>query len=176
MKPKFNIKEFIKSKNNTKIIIAIAFVGIVLIAFSDFLFQNQAEEKEIITETHSDYALELEEKISDIVSAITSEEEPEVLVTLVGSQQYVYATDKNEKLDQDDQNSTQKESEESYIMVKNSDGSQQALLITEFEPKVQGVVVVSKYAGNITLKESIVNAVTTALNLPSSSVCVVTKN
>ena len=63
--------------------------------------------------------------------------------------------------------------EQNYIIIEDSDGGQKALVVTTLSPTVRGVVVVSKYANDEAVSESIINAVTTALNISNRKVCVV---
>ena len=52
-------------------------------------------------------------------------------------------------------------------------GKKEALVLTQLEPKIQGVVIVCEGAGNIRVEADLTNVVTTALNIPSTRVCVV---
>lgn len=170
MKIKFNFKDLFVKKNNIKIIMLVAFFGIFLIAISEFIPNKEELEIVEIIETKEDYAEYLEEKITNLVIAITGESSPEVMVTIQNSSEFVYATETSESIDEN-----QKESEEKYIIIENSDGDQQAILLTEIEPKINGVVIATEYEGNMIIKESIINAVKTVLNLSSNQVYVVGK-
>lgn len=65
------------------------------------------------------------------------------------------------------------DSETSYILVKESDGSQKALAVTEISPEIRGVVVVCGGSSDPELQQKIIDAVTTALQISSARVCVV---
>lgn len=173
MKTKFDFKKLLNNKNNSKIIIIFAFVGIALIALSEFI-PEKTEVEELEEEAEEDYSEYLELKIKDIIKAITGEDEPVVMLTLSGSSEYVYVTENSEKIIESETTS-QKESEETYIIIENSDGEQEALLVKVLQPEITGVVIATQYAQNATVKESIINAVTTVLDLPSNKVCVVNK-
>ena len=60
-----------------------------------------------------------------------------------------------------------------YILVKAADGSQKPLIVTKTEPEIRGVVVVSRGGSDPKMREKIVEAVKTALDLSSTQVCVV---
>ncbi|MFI3206850.1 MAG: hypothetical protein R3Y33_06350 [Clostridia bacterium] len=162
---KFDLNSILSNKKIMRIIVITAFLGIALIALSDFLPQKS---EEITTEisTSSDYSKEIEEKIINLICAITGEKNPEVMLTLEASEQFVYAKEIKE---------SENSSEETYIIVENSDGDEMAIVITEIEPQVKGIVIASEFAENFTIKESLINAVSTVLDLPSNKVCVVTK-
>lgn len=57
--------------------------------------------------------------------------------------------------------------------MKGSDGSEQALAVTEIQPVVKGVVVVCDGGGNPAVQQSVTEAVTTALDISSVRVCVI---
>ena len=64
-------------------------------------------------------------------------------------------------------------SETKYILVRDADGSEQALAVMEVEPVVKGVIIVCQGGNNPTVQQNIINAVTTALDISSARVCVV---
>ena len=57
--------------------------------------------------------------------------------------------------------------------MEDSDGSQKALSVTEISPEIRGVVVVCGKGSDAELQQNIINAVTTALQISSTRVCVV---
>lgn len=169
------ISSFLSGKNSMKIILILGFLGIALIVGSEFFTSKQSAKPEEPKST-VDYAQVLEAKISAVVTAITGEQNPQVMVTLESSSQFVYAKENREKNSENGSEKAEKESEEKYIIVKNADGDQEALLVTELQPEIKGVVIVSRYAGNSAVKENLINAVKTALDLASNKVCVVSKS
>ena len=103
------------------------------------------------------------------------------MITLEKGVEYVYATQEkksrqtteNKAADQDIRNQAQDQVETNYIIVKDADGAQKALEVTEVQPVVKGVVVVCGGGDNPTVQQNVTEAVTTALNLSSARVCVV---
>ena len=106
-----------------------------------------------------DYARQLEQRLGEMVSAITGESSPAVLVTLDSGEEQVYG------LDAGGEDST-------HVILKAADGSQQALAVTRLEPRIRGVIVVSSAAGDPRVRESLIQAVSTALHLSSARVYV----
>lgn len=173
------IKEFLSKKNNNLIFI-LALVGIALVFISslDLNFSSDNDLDDI------NYEAELEEKVKNVVCKITGERNVEVFITLESSEEIVYAdkikssnnlTEDNQGEDKTKLNEKQ-DKEQNYIIIEDSDGGQQALIVTTLSPTVRGVVVVSKYANDEAVSESIINAVTTALNISNRKVCVVGGN
>ena len=126
------------------------------------------------------YSAAVSERIAQIVSAITGEADPHVTVTLKSMVETVYATEdrQSEKNAQeyagDSLNKTQTDgdTEKTYILVKSADGSQKPLIVTQTEPEIRGVVIVSRWGNDAQVREKITQAVKTALDLSSTQVCV----
>ena len=68
---------------------------------------------------------------------------------------------------------TDGDTEKTYIIVKSADGSQKPLVVMQIKPEIQGIVIVSRYGNDISVREKITQAVKTALNLSSTQVCVI---
>lgn len=133
------------------------------------------------TETTAEaYSAALSKRIAQLVSAITGEADPHVTVMLKSMGETVYATEdrQSEKNAQeyagDSLNKTQTDgdTEKTYILVKASDGSQKPLIVTQTEPEIRGVVIVSRQGNDAQTREKITQAVKTALDLSSTQVCV----
>lgn len=167
-------------------IIILGLAGIALIYLST-LFSPKKEvksEKKQDTEvviTAEEYESKQEEKLARIVSAITGEENPAVMVTLENLGEVIYAVDEKKRIDKSEQfkdneknlQEQKEEKENGYVIIKDSQGNQQAIKISEIQPVIKGVVIVSKYADDVFTQEKIISAVKTAMNLSSSKICVV---
>lgn len=167
-------------------IIILGLAGIALIYLST-LFSPKKEvksEKKIDTEvviTAEEYESKQEDKLARIVSAITGEENPAVMVTLENLGEVIYAVDEKKRTDKSEQfkdneknlQEQKEEKENGYVIIKDSQGNQQAIKISEIQPVIKGVVIVSKYADDVFTQEKIISAVKTAMNLSSSKICVV---
>lgn len=103
-----------------------------------------------------------------------------MLVTLERNTEYVYATEEkttNQNHEDKSSGTTTKNEingseEKKYILVKDADGSQKAIPVTEVQPIIKGVVVVCDGGDNPAVQQNIINAVTTALDITSVRVCV----
>ena len=167
-----------------QVIIIACLVGIALIFLSSLIKNNngEAEKKSSQNEiTPQQYALQLENSLTDIVTKIQGAGNAKVLVTLERGTQHVYATEEKKSNqtteDKSDGTVTKNEendnSEEKYIIIKDADGGQKALALTEVQPIIKGVVVVCDGGDNPTVQQNIVSAVTTALDISSVRVCVI---
>ncbi|MBR4887939.1 MAG: hypothetical protein IKU17_02220 [Clostridia bacterium] len=145
--------------------VCLAFCGLLLVLMAgigqgeeDLPPKQEGETPQIAVE-----AL-LEQRLQPVVAAITGGENDHILVTLAGDAQRVYAVEETA------------DAENNYVIVKNADGSQSALQLTEICPEIRGVVVVTPRAEDARIRERIVTAVTVAFGIPSSRVCVVLSN
>lgn len=175
-----------KSKNAPRVIVALGLLGMALILLSSFL----PDEKTNAAKTQpsglasagfeqEDYAGQLAQSLEAILSKMSGVGEVKVLVTLKQDAEYVYAKDTKSTLDSSEGRqgesgvSTQSKEnrEEEYLIIDGSSGKQ-ALLTTRFQPQVQGVVVVCTGGSDPTVAARVTDAVTTALGVGSSRVCV----
>lgn len=169
-----------------RIIIAAGLIGIALIFLSGFLksgssAQANASASSQKTVTAEQYADRLEGDLEQILSNIQGAGNAKVLVTLEQTTEYVYATEekKSSRNTQDKSGSdserteTNDSGETTYIVVRDADGSERALPVTEVQPVIKGVVVVCDGGDNPTVQQNITSAVTTALHISSIQVCVI---
>ena len=166
-------------KIKPKWLIATGFVGIGLIFLSSFFSSSDKEKTKPESEMAlSDYEENLEEKIANTVEKITGAGRCRVMITFEQGTEYVYA---KEEKSSDDKSVTskneeyaegvKKSGENAYIIIDTSNG-QKALLVTEMAPKVRGVVIVCQGGSNSAVSAEIKRAVTTALDINESKVCV----
>lgn len=167
-----------------KIIIGACLVGIALIFISGFLKNNTQPSKTAASSQAAvpadQYAAQIENSLVGIVTQIQGAGSARVLVTLERNTEYVYATEEkstNQNTEDKTGSETTKNAqngstEKKYIIVKDADGSQKALPVTEVQPIIKGVVVVCDGGDNPAVQQNIINAVTTALDITSVRVCV----
>ncbi len=173
-----------KNKNCRKIILGAGLIGIALIFLSSFFSSGEKTEPKATTSgnvyTAEEYEAHLEKDLTTLITKIQGVGNANVMVTLEQTKQSVYAKEEKNSgqttKDQSDgstRNETNQSNETNYILVKGSDGSEQALAVTEIQPVVKGVVVVCDGGGNPAVQQSVTEAVTTALDISSVRVCVI---
>lgn len=150
-----------------KIIIAVGLIGIVLIFASDMLHKGN-EKQEVSNEkiSYEEYTQQLENKLMSLITSIEGVGECHVMITLETTTESVYATDVEMK---NDDNSINQKDE--YVFYDSEKG-ETPVLIKEYLPKVQGVMVVCTGGDNIAVKEKIIQAVTSLFNIPTNRVSV----
>lgn len=182
------IKKFPLTKNQQNIILILGISGIAMIFISGLI--TPKKEKNIscncskIETSMTAKKKSLEESLENIVSGINGAGKAKVLITFEGTPETVYATEekKNNEASEDKSEGdiTRKkesnDSEKRFITVKDSDGGEKALAVTELEPKIKGAVVICPGADDPIVKNRITEAVTTALNINSNRVCITKSN
>jgi len=167
-----------------KVIIFAGLIGIAFIFISGYFKNDTTTVKATSSQptvTADQYAAQLENSLTDIVTRIQGAGEAKVLVTLEQSTEYVYATEEkktNQTTEDKSGSSTIKNeandnTETNYIIVKDADGAQRALPVTEVQPIVKGVVVVCDGGDNPAVQQNVITAITTALNITTVRVCVI---
>ena len=179
------IHEFLLKDKSKKIIICIGILGIALIFISELFKTNNAKKVTASTSATAssstyEYVAQLENNLKELISSIKGAGNTRVMVTLENSEETVYATEekKNKEATEDKsdgQLSKKRESddcEKKYITVRDADGTERALSVTQIQPTVKGVVVVCD-GGNIPeVQQKITDAIKTALNITSKRVYV----
>lgn len=185
-KIKEKMSDILSKDKNKKIIVLSGLIGILLI-FVSGLFKDTSGDPVKIQEAKIDsqkYIDNLQQSIENIVCNIKGAGNSKVLITLENGTETVYATEerKNKEASEDRSNgetTRKKESndcEKKYITVKDSEGTEHALAVTEIQPKIKGVIVVCKGGDNPIVQQRVINAITTALNISSNRVCVTKSN
>ena len=184
-KIKQKIMDIIKKEQYKKLIIFLGLFGVLLIFISNSLksseksyYKNDYKSEE---KTDSDrYIKRLESNLESIVSSIKGAGKTKILITLSNGSEIVYATEeKNNKEASEDKSNgeiTRKKQsndiEKRYITIKDSDGTEKALAVTEIQPIIKGVAVVCEGGDNAAVQKRIIDAITTVLNITTKQVCV----
>ena len=172
IKDKF--KAFFNAPNKTKVIVIIGIVGILLIMLTEIIPDKEApdtslSEKNVNDESYA-YKVQIESELKEILGSIKGVGELQVMVTVEGTTEYVYA----EELDTDTDKDGEKTSEQyqNKIVMNEVNGNKEALVKKVIKPQISGVIIVCQGGGDLSLKERLIKATSTALALPSGKICV----
>lgn len=187
-KMKLGIKGLFKNLSSDKkrnIIILLGAVGMVLIFASNFIHIPKNEvtvtESESTTEsiTAESYRIQLENDLTNIVSQINGAGEVKIMITMDSTVEDVFAVERKiddniESAADGSQGETKTEYSEdnTYVTIKNKDGSEEVVLLKQVMPKIRGVLVVCDGGGNSVVQEKITQAVAGVLNISSGKVFV----
>lgn len=158
------------------IICIIGVLGLMLIVFSEFIPKGKSDKSHddsssVLDAAYSNtFKSDIEKELKEIISKIDGVGEVSLMLTLDGTTEYVYAEDVDT---QTDENSTGKSDKyKNEVIIVDSDGNETALVKKIIEPKVKGVVIVCTGGGNIEIKERVIKAVSSALNISTNNICV----
>ena len=169
------LKELVKKENSRRLLVALGLCGIALLALSSWWDTGSGGPPAQVEEDPQDltsYVCALEQDLARVVSAITGEKDPVVMVTLENNGRQVYAADRKEGSQATPEGGSSREEESAHVLLEDSEGAQHPLSVTQVQPKVQGVVIVTKHAQDPAVREKLVNAAKTALGISSARVCV----
>ncbi|WP_124099119.1 stage III sporulation protein AG [Ruminococcus sp. Marseille-P6503] len=168
---------FSKLDRRTKIILAAGLIGIALIFISEIVPGSPAAESEaeeisddIVTEDSYQYKRQIESELIEMLSQIKGVGSVSAMVTIEGTTEYVYAEELDTATDKDGEQLSERY--QNQIVMTEKDGEKKALVKQIIKPKIGGVVIVCDGGSNTSVNERVIKAVSTALNLPASKICV----
>ncbi len=166
-----DIKNIVKKLNlgHNAYLIVIILVGVLFMIIPS---ANDNKNKKEITKNEA-LSINYEDDLEEILSQISGVGDAKVMLTYSSSFEKSIAYEKNfnENEKKDGDSVINETSSQNNVVL--SDG--EPFVIKEIYPKIQGVIVVSKGADDILVKQDIIDAVTTALNIAPHKVCVVKK-
>lgn len=179
------IKGIFENDKYKKMLIICGLLGIALIFLSSF-FENKdtsagSTVQTVYTANQSieQYKEDTEINLGNMIASIDGAGKTKIMVTVDSGIEYVYASDEKESVnsksdksqDKDNTENTQ-DSEKSYITIRLSDGTQQAVTVKEIQPRIRGVLVICEGGGDALVQQRVIEAVTKALDISSAKVCV----
>lgn len=172
---KKSFSSVLKKLTEGKRLFIIGIVGILLIGLSSFSSKkpkSNTEAKASFTDV-KEYVTDLQNRIREIVVGLSGDKSATVVITLETGVRREYAGETQDSTSQKSGNSvseTDTDVKKKAITVKTSDGSEEALIVTEYMPQIRGVAIVCKAGGNEQIKKDISDAVTAALGITSKRV------
>lgn len=165
-----NIKNRIFENKKLMLIVSLGVIGIILISFSEFktkatktVVENETEEKETV---NTDYAKNLEERLTVLISSIENAGQVEVMITLKSTDESVYAVNENIKNDDRSNNYSS-----NYVIIDNK-SEKEGIKLKVLEPEIRGVAVVCTGGDNPEVVSQITDTVSTVLGIGSNKVSV----
>lgn len=183
LKMKVSIKEIsekLKTANKTKLAATVGLIGVVLIVIP-YLFpsgQKAEETVAVVGNSNDRYVEETENKLEEALSDMLGGTKVKVMITLENGIRYVYASEtKNDKDISEDKTTLktqQSDSEQSnYIVIKNKEGNEEPLIVTEIAPAVKGCIVVCESGDSASVAGAVKQAAATSLGIDEEKICVI---
>lgn len=196
------IKNIISNQDKKKVVencIIIIIIGVILIVAGGTLFKKKdigqgrdylqdsglntgnSEESIKILKDSGNYSME--EKLEIILSEIAGAGKVSVMITYLSGSEKVPAYDirksENNTNEEDDRGGsrviTQKDSDEKIAYEEIQSGMKKPIILKEKEPEVKGVVIVADGAAEPIVKENMIRAVQTLMDVPVHKVQVFTR-
>lgn len=158
-------------------LILLGAIGIALLALSEW-WPKDSGDRAVDAVSAEEFVRQTEERLTTIVGSIEGAGKCRVLVTLENGVEYVYATeqrvnsDRQEDTDDNSKRLTERDDSERSVIVVETNGGRQGLLVTELQPTVRGVVVVCEGGDREDVRVRVTEAVTVAMDLSAKRVCV----
>ncbi len=163
-----------------KYIVLLGLIGILLIVFSiTTKKENKSKEKtqnQSNTITTDEYVKKLEDKLNNIISKIKGVGQSEVFITIENGIENIYANSEKKSTNSNENFSgkmSKKDDLQKDVVVIDSNNGKQALVITQKEPTIKGVLVVCDGADDVYVVEQVIDAVCKSLNIKKNRMSVV---
>lgn len=171
----------IKGVKHLEIVAIVVLLAIALLVYFNF-FSSSSTSQDVVSSSSktsmTEYANELETKLSTVLSKVKNAGTVSVMITFDGSPSYVYATDENQKTNTVTNGSSEtslSQTSSSPILVE-IDGEKQPLICQEILPQIKGVLIVSSGAEDVSVRLDLLKAAQTVLNVPTASIEILVGN
>ena len=182
------VSRFLKNEKVLKIIVFVGLAGIALIFCTSMFKPSQQTETAAETEIQTtdfveQYRENLCEELGNMIASIQGVGKTKIMLTMEQSVQNIYATDNDLQQKETSQKNSGSENadkqtneKKTCIIVRQSDGSEKALTVSQLMPKVKGVLVVCDGGDNSLVRQRVTEAVSAILNISSAHICVTKLN
>ena len=119
------------------------------------------------------YITATQERLAEMISEIQGAGRAEVMLTCEGSEEYVYAADVSGSATAAD--GKQSSQTDSKLVTVGGSSDKQPVLVRVLAPRFSGALIVCDGADVPSVRERVINAVSAALDLPTSKICVETR-
>ena len=154
------------------ITIICGFIGLSLAIMPRSTGYKTKSDVQNISPSEEEYVYQLEKRLSDTIGMIDGAGKAKVFITLSGSGETIYLS--NAKLDEtiDTVSQTRTTSEKQLATMKNGASAETPVVVKQLSPKISGVLIVCEGGENQNVKNNIIKAASTALDVSSSRIYV----
>lgn len=174
----FENNKFLKKIKNIKhieVYIAIIFIIVLLlIYFGDFTKSETTSGQTQSSYTAFEYADFIEEKLEGVLSNIKDAGKVSVMVSLESGNEKIFATSTEEKTNSVSSGSTTITTSEPIIITNQ--GSSSPIIIKEYMPKINGIIVVAQGADKVAVRMELLKAVQAIVDVPTTNISILVGN
>lgn len=162
---KIDYKKLLGQIKNTKVLLIIFIVGIVLIMFPSSE-KNSTEGHMEEKQDFSMYQKELEKDLTYILSRIKGAGKVDVMITLEDGGNTFFAQDESRSYDENG-DETSETVDATHVLKSEKNNGEAPLITKKTYPKISGVLICAKGAANPQIKNSIITAAQALLGVKS---------
>ena len=166
------VKELLAAHSKGLILAAATLTGALLLIVSSFFQSDGKSTRQSGETTPEDYRLSLEKSLSETVDKIDGAGKTSVMITLECSFETVYASNAklDETLGQDE--SGQKTTEKQLATTSSRTDGESPVIVKKLNPKIKGVLIVCEGGNSSHVKNEVLKAAATALNISETKIYV----
>lgn len=182
------VSRFLKNEKVLRIIVFAGLAGIALI-FCSSMFKHPSDVKdssETVVQTSDvleQYRSDLCEELGNMLASIDGVGKTKIMLTIEQGVQNVYASDKDIQQKESSQKNSSNENADKQsnekkkcIVIRQNDGSEKALTVSQHMPTVKGVLVVCDGGENALVRQRVTEAVSAIFDISSAHICVTKLN
>lgn len=174
-----------KHKRYTSILIIVFCVGMVMVILTNGTKEINNNSNEVSSKEESSvqedpitYGDRIEKKLEDELSKIDGVGKVEVTITVKTKGEVVFEKDtpaqtlKTLESDGDggSRESEESDTQESTVVLKQSDGSEEPIVVKEIVPEINGVLIIAEGGGDLSVKNNLILAAKVLLDLPANKI------
>ena len=168
------IKQITDKSNRVKLLTFMGVAAILLILISEMIPRSDRKESETTAETiakaDNSYTDNTEVRLKELLSKIKGVGKTDLILSAECGEEYVFAEELETSSDKGEKDSSEKYKNKLFISDKN--GSKEAVVKKVINPRFNGALVICEGGGDALIKERVIKAVSAALDLPTSKICV----
>jgi stage III sporulation protein AG len=175
-----------EGKNKNYILLVLLILGIILMFSSTFLGSSpktapSQSQPELIAETSTrSYEKELAGSLQGVLEQIEGISKAEVFINFDTSEESFFAQvheeSSRETTESDSEGGTREINEttyrQDYVLLRDGNGSEKPLLLSENKPRISGILVVAKGLESGPVRLEVIRAIQSLLNLPAHRIAV----
>ena len=112
---------------------------------------------------------DLENRLKNILSKVEGAGNVDVMITYKNDKELVVAQNTEEE-QEEDTNKIRQNLKSDYVIIESEDGSYEPLVLKEISPSIEGVLIVAEGGDNIIVKNGLLKAAESLLNVPSHKI------
>lgn len=169
------LKKLLRNKDTLKYAVLGVLAGVMLIFAGNFLTGGEKEKTKTDTGTDTKISSSnvsdsgLEEKMEEFFGGIEGVGKVKVMITYKSSSEKVVADETNERESKNNDGnkvSTETSKEVKKVIVNGGSGNQ-ALVVKELSPEIEGIVIIAQGGGDVFVKDALLRAAQALTDVPS---------